>query len=102
MIKILSVGLIILVSLLSIKLIESFQVSETFSDITKKNDLRYLSELPLEKLLKVKKSLQEMSYFTNDKNNEFSDDSLKSRSADMDLGNFSSRALPLKGIIPNR
>lgn len=91
----------ILIFLIVVSLVESFQVTETFSDITKKNDLRYLSELPLDKLLKVKKSLQEMSYFTNDKNNEFSDDSLKSRSADMELGNFSSRALPLKGI-PNR
>lgn len=103
MIKNISVGLIfhVLFILLSIVIVESFQVSETFSEITKKNDLRYLSELPLEKLLKVKKSLQEMSYFTNNENNQFNDDSLKSRSADMDLGNFSSRALPLKGI-PNR
>lgn len=103
MIKNISVGLIfhVLFILLSVVIVESFQVSETFSEITKKNDLRYLSELPLEKLLKVKKSLQEMSYFTNNENNQFNDDSLKSRSDDMDLGNFSSRALPLKGI-PNR
>lgn len=103
MIKILSVKLIfhVLVGFLLIVIVESFQVSETFSEITKKNDIRYLSELPLDKLLKVKKSLQEMSYFTNDENNELIDDSLKSRSTDMDLGNFSSRALPLKGN-PNR
>lgn len=95
MAKVLSVGLI--VCLVSIEIVESFQDSE----ITKKNDLRYLSELPLDKLLKVKKSLQEMSSFTSDENNEFYDDSLKSRSEDMELGNFSSRALPLRGF-PNR
>lgn len=103
MIQSFSIALIYItvVSFMSIEIIESFQVSAETGDITMKNDLRYLSELPLDKLLKVKKSLKEMSYFTNDENNNFNDDSLKSRSDDMDLGNFSSRALPLKGL-PNR
>lgn len=95
MTKVLSIGLIVFLA--SIEIVKSFQVSE----ITNKNDLRYLSELPLDKLLKVKKSLQEMSSFTSDENNEFNDDSLNSRSVDMELGNFSSRALPLRGL-PNR